>query len=213
MIEKRGRERGRATRCTYSDDRCDEAHVAQPDLIERARHGDQTAWEALVREHQQALFRLAYLLLGDADEAEDIAQEAFVRAFRALERFDPARPLRPWLLRIVTNLAHNRRRAVGRYLAALLRAGRIEPEPISAIGERSGQQWEAQTLWQAVRRLRADDQRIIYLRYFLDLSEAETAAVLDIAPGTVKSRLHRATQRLRQVVDVEFPALREGREL
>ena len=68
-------------------------------------------------------------------------------------------------------------------------------------------------MWQAVRRLRADDRQIIYLRYFLDLSEAETAAVLSVAPGTVKSRLHRATRRLRQVVDVEFPALREGREL
>jgi RNA polymerase sigma-70 factor (ECF subfamily) len=186
--------------------------VAQPDLIDRARHGDESAWEALVRDHQQPLFRLAYLLLGDADEAEDVTQEAFVRAFHALDRFDHTRPLRPWLLRIVTNLAHNRRRALRRYLTALLKAGRSEPEPISAIGERSAEQWEAQTLWQAVRQLRAADQRIIYLRYFLDLSEAETAAALAIAPGTVKSRLHRATQRLRQIVDVEFPALREGRE-
>lgn len=187
--------------------------MAQPDLITRARHGDEAAWETLVREHQQPLFRLAYLLLGDADEAEDVTQEAFVRAFHALHRFDLARPLRPWLLRIVANLARNRRRALGRYLAALLRAGRAEPEPTGSIGEHSGQQWEAQQLWQAVRRLRPDDQQIIYLRYFLDLSEAETAAALAVAPGTVKSRLHRATSRLRQVVDAEFPALREGREL
>lgn len=208
-----GGNRSRLGGVACSNDRCDEAQVAQSDLINRARYGDEAAWETLVCEHQQPLFRLAYLLLGDADEAEDVTQEAFVRAFHALDRFDLARPVRPWLLRIVTNLARNRRRALGRYLAALLRAGRTEPEPVVTIGERSGQQWEAQMLWQAVRRLRYDDQQIIYLRYFLDLSEAEAAAVLAVAPGTIKSRLHRATGRLRQVVDAEFPALREGREL
>lgn len=186
--------------------------MVQPDLISRARGGDEAAWEMLVRDYQQPLFRLAYLLLGDADEAEDAAQEAFVRAFGALDSFDASRPLRPWLLQIVANLARNRRRSLRRYLAAVTRAGRAEPEPVAALGERSGQQWEAQLLWQAVRQLRHEDQEILYLRYFLDLSEAETASALAIAPGTVKSRLHRAMGRLRAVVDREFPALREGRE-
>ena len=62
------------------------------------------AWTTLVGQQQEAVFRLAYLLLGDADEAQDVAQEAFIRAFRALHRFDPARPLRPWLLSITANL-------------------------------------------------------------------------------------------------------------
>ena len=186
--------------------------MAEADLIGRARRGDEAAWEALVREHQQPIFRLAYLLLGDADEADDVAQEAFIRAFRALKSFDETRPVRPWLLRIAANLAHNRRRSVRRYLAALGRMARAEPEPMTFIGERSGEQWEAQTLWQAVRRLNRAEQEIIYLRYFLDLSEAETAAALEVPAGTVKSRLHRAMSRLRGVVQAEFPALREGRE-
>jgi RNA polymerase sigma-70 factor (ECF subfamily) len=62
-----------------------------------------------------------------------------------------------------------------------------------------------------VRRLSAHEQEVVYLRYFLDLSEAEMSAALDVPPGTVKSRLHRALRRLRMVVDEEFPALREER--
>lgn len=180
--------------------------------IRRARQGDESAWELLVREHQQAIFRLAYLMLGDAAEAEDMAQEAFLRAFRALDTFDTTRPFRPWLLTITANLARNRRRSVGRYLRALARAERLVPEHTASLGERSGQQWEAELLWQAVRRLRLAEQEVIYLRYFLDLSEAETASALKVAPGTVKSRLHRAMAKLRAVVDRDFPALREMRE-
>lgn len=181
-------------------------------LIEQAQQGDETAWATLVGQHQEAVFRLAYLLLGDADEAQDVAQEAFIRAFYALERFDPTRPLRPWLLRIVTNLARNKRRAIGRYLAALGRWFQQEaafsgPQPAEVHRQRA----DAQMLWQAVQRLRLSDQEIIYMRYFLELSVAETAEAAGLAPGTVKSRLHRALDRLRRVIAEEFPALQEER--
>ncbi len=183
------------------------------DLSTRAQQGDAVAWEHVVRRHQEAVFRLAYLLVGDADDAEDVAQETFIRAFGALDRFDTSRPLRPWLLRIATNLARNRRRAIGRYLAAARRMLLATPEAVENIEGQSSQNWEAQTLWQAVRRLNSVDQQIIYLRYFLDLSEAEMATTLNIASGTVKSRLHRAMQRLRSVVEREFPGLREVPDL
>ena len=187
--------------------------MIEPDLIARARQGDEASWETLVRQHQEAAFRLAYLLVGDADEAEDVAQEAFIRAYRALERFDAARPFRPWLLSIAANLARNRRRSVGRYWAALNRLLRAEPERITNAPDRvaqlSAQQMEAQALWQAVRRLDEPDQQVIYLRYFLEMSEAEAAGTLRIPPGTVKSRLHRALKRLRVVIEREFPFLRE----
>ncbi len=185
----------------------------EADLISRARRGDEAAWTALVEAHQEALFRLAYLLLGDADAAADVAQEAFVRAFHALARFDSARPLRPWLLRITTNVARNQRRSLGRYWAAVQRWMAAAPPPVTTLGERTAQEWEAHTLWQAVRRLRPAEQEVVYLRYFLDLSEAEMAGALAVPPGTVKSRLHRAMGRLRTVVDQEFPALREERQL
>lgn len=183
--------------------------MTDSDLMARARRGDEAAWEALVRAHQEAAFRLAYLLLGDADDAEDVAQEAFIRAYRALDRFDVSRPLRPWLLRITANLARNRRRSMGRYFAALQRLLRAEPQAAFTVAQVSEAQQEARTLWQAVRRLNQAEQEVIYLRYFLELSEAETAAALEIAPGTVKSRLHRALQKLRRVVERDFPFLRQ----
>jgi RNA polymerase sigma-70 factor (ECF subfamily) len=187
--------------------------VNEPDVIRRAQRGDDGAWELLIEAHQVTVFRLAYLLLGDASEAEDIAQEAFVHAWRALDRFDAMRPLRPWLLQITANLARNKRRSMGRYIHALHRLVTFAPEPVHSDDVETGQHWEAQTLWQAVRRLGTTDQEILYMRYFLELSEAEMATALRIAPGTVKSRLHRAMARLRGVVTSEFPALREEREL
>ncbi len=188
--------------------------MLEPELIASARQGEQAGWDGLVQQHQAAVFRLAYLLLGDADDAQDVAQEAFIRAFGALERFDTARPLRPWLLRITANLARNRRRSVGRYVAALQRALRAEPEPAGAtsavyVEHATLQQIDAQQLWQAVRRLSPPDQEVVYLRFFLELPEAEIAAALDVAPGTVKSRLHRALKRLRSVVEADFPSLQE----
>lgn len=180
-------------------------------LIRRAAHGDAAAWEPLVLAHQQAVFRLAYLLLGDADDAEDIAQETFLRAWKSLTRFDPTRPLRPWLLSIAANLSSNRRRSAGRYVAALMRAFRDEPKAIT-IEEKSAQYTEANELWRAVQQLDAPDQQIVYLRYFLDLPVAETAEVLKIAEGTVKSRLSRAIEKLRKIIHQNFPVLFEGRE-
>ncbi|MGE5072522.1 MAG: RNA polymerase sigma factor [Anaerolineae bacterium] len=177
-------------------------------LIRQAASGDASAWEPVVLTHQEAVFRLAYLLLGDPDDAEDVAQETFLRAWHSLRRFDLSRPLRPWLLRIAANLANNRRRSAGRYLAALVRGSRETPVA-SGVEEASAQRMDSQQLWNAVRRLDASDQQVIYLRYFLDLSVAETANVLGTAQGTVKSRLSRALERLRLVIGRDFPMLGE----
>lgn len=180
-------------------------------LICHAANGDTAAWEPLMLAHQQAVFRLSYLLLGDPDDAEDIAQETFLRAWNHLKHFDPTRPLRPWLLSIASNLASNRRRSAGRYLLALTRAFRSEPAP-AAPEEKSMERMEASDLWKAVRTLKFTDQQVIYLRYFLDLSTHETADVLQVAEGTVKSRLNRAIEKLRNIIQQDFPVLSEGRE-
>ena len=186
--------------------------MSEANLIEQARQGDEVAWSGLVRQHQEAVFRLAYLLLDDADEAQDVAQETFIRAYYALDRFDLTRPLRPWLLRITSNLARNKRRSIGRYLAAVTRWLQHETDSGGPTPQEAHlQQWETQTLWRAIRQLRLTDQEIIYLRYFLELSVTETAEAVGVAPGTVKSRLHRALNRLRAVVTEEFPALQEER--
>jgi RNA polymerase sigma-70 factor (ECF subfamily) len=191
--------------------------VNETEQVIRAKEGDEVAWRALVRQHQEAVFRLAYLLLHDADDAEDVAQETFIRAYHALDRFESARPLRPWLLEITRNQCYNWGRALRRRLAAVQRWGQAVSTAGPAAGltidtdpnEQVMQQWKANMLWQAVRQLNVRDQEVVYLRCFLELSVEETSQTLNVAPGTVKSRLWRALERLRRVVEVEFPGLQE----
>lgn len=175
----------------------------ESEMVARARTGDELAWEILVRQHQEPVFRLAYLLLGDPDDAKDIAQEAFIRTYQHLDQFDETRPLRPWLMRIASNLARNRKRSLSRYWRNLERSARQRPPEEAALDPS-----DVEELWQAVRRLKHDDQQVIYLRYFLEVSEAEMASTLEIARGTVKSRLHRALGRLRELIETEYPDLR-----
>ncbi len=142
--------------------------------------------------------------------AEDLAQETLIRAISMQHQFDQSRPLKPWLLQITANLARNYRRSLRRYLRALQRLALHQPY-YSEFKETSGPAWEATQLWHAIGRLAQRGQEVVYLRYFLELSEQETAQALGIAQGTVKSRLHRALVRLRGVVDGEFPELRTER--
>lgn len=179
-------------------------------LIQYARQGDQKAWIRLVELHQQALYRLAYLILGDPNDSKDVTQEAFIRAYRNLDRFKDQYPLRPWLLRITSNLARNRRRSLGRYWAALTRLRQSQDDVLlNPLEKITVQRIESEMLWQAVKQLRKMDQDVIYLRYFLDLSVNEAAQVLEVSPGTVKSRLHRSLKRLEMVIAHEFPILKE----
>jgi RNA polymerase sigma-70 factor (ECF subfamily) len=180
-------------------------------LVRHAVNGDAAAWESLVGIHQEAVFRLAYLLLGDPDDAKDIAQDSFLRAWGHLGSFDTTRPLRPWLLSIAANLARNRRRSAGRYIAALMRSFRDEPAS-ERIEERSARNFQARELWKAVQRLNVLDQQIVYLRYFLELPVTETAEILNVPEGTVKSRLSRALEKLRNIIRRDFPLLFEERE-
>jgi RNA polymerase sigma factor (sigma-70 family) len=168
-------------------------------LVERARRGDSAAYEALVRAHQDIAFRTACLVTGSSADAEDAAQEAFVKAWRALPRFRADAPFRPWLLAIVSNEARNRRRAAGRRAGLALRAAAErtsgDAAPSSEAALLAGGEREA--LLVALVALDERDQAVIACRYLLDLSERETAGVLGCRPGTVKSRLSRALERLR----------------
>jgi RNA polymerase sigma-70 factor (ECF subfamily) len=185
--------------------------AASVQLIRRACDGDEAACAQIVQTYQETVFRLAYLLLGDADDAQDATQETFIRALSNLHQFDSTRPLRPWLLQITRHLASNRRRSLGRYLTALRRSLLQEPSSTPTIEDLVSERAAAQALYTAVHELSEADQEVIYLRYFLELSVAETAATLDIEEGTVKSRLSRALSRLRGVVISDYPLLYEGR--
>jgi len=172
----------------------------ESELVARARGGEVTAYEELVRRYQGIAHRTAYLITREAAEAEDAAQVGFVKAYRALGRFDPGRPFRPWLLRIVANEARNRRRSAARRVALELAVAR-EPERAEPSPEAEAVARERRAaLLGAVNGLRDADREVIALRYFLDLSEAEMAEVLEVAAGTVKSRLSRAIGRLREAL-------------
>ena len=153
--------------------------------------------------YQGIAFRTAYLLTGSAADAEDAAQSAFVKAWRALPRFRSGSPFRPWLLRIVANEAHNRRRSAGRAYALQLRVATTEPSGDAAPspeGAALGRE-QREALVAAVQRLDERDRDVLTCRYLLELSEDETATVLDVRRGTVKSRTARALARLRTEVE------------
>jgi len=179
--------------------------------VQAARAGDADAFAALVGRYQEVAFRAAYLVVRDAAAAEDVAQEGFVRAYQHLGGFRAGEPFRPWLLRIVTNLALNDVRGRGRRQGLLERFGRqpVEHEPAPEAAAVTGAD-QAQ-LWAAINELPNDDRVILYLRYFLELPEREIATVIGKAPGTAKSRLHRASGRLREVIEARYPSLRPER--
>jgi RNA polymerase sigma factor (sigma-70 family) len=168
-------------------------------LIERAQRGDLVAYGDLVRAYQDVAVRTAYLACGDAAEAEDAVQEALIKAHRALGRFRAGAPFRPWLLQIVANEARNRRRSAGRRAGLVLRVAEDRPSDAAAPSPEAavlaGETRAA--LLGAMDRLSEDDRLVLAYRYFLDLSEAETATALGIPRGTVKSRAARAIARLR----------------
>ncbi len=137
--------------------------------------------------------------LGAGADAEDVVQDAFVKAYRSLHRFRDDAPFRPWLLRIVANETHNLHRSAGRRAARERRAWNaagavlLAEDPVEAALSRD----RRDALVRGLAALSAPHRQVVTCRFLLDLDEAETAAVLGWPRGTVKSRLHRALARLR----------------
>ena len=185
--------RNAADKCATEETETDDATA-----VRRARDGDLDAYEVLVARHTALAHRTA-VLLGAGDDADDVIQTAFVKAYQALHRFNDAAPFRPWLLRIVANETHNLTRGRGRRDRAILRAAVLaetapevsEPPDLVVAAERR------KTLLAAVRELPEKERLVVTCRYLLDLSEAETAATLGWPRGSVKSRLSRALRRLK----------------
>ena len=171
-------------------------------LVERARQGDEAAYGELVTRYQALAVRTAYVITGDGADADEAAQEAFVKAYFALDRFRSGAPFRPWLLRIVANEAINRRKAAGRRPTVGLSVAGDRPSADTALSP-EGAALAAErrdAVVAALRRLRDEDRLVIAYRYFFELSEAEMADALAVPRGTVKSRLSRAMGRLRAVL-------------
>jgi RNA polymerase sigma-70 factor (ECF subfamily) len=169
------------------------------ELAAKALQGDQDAFAELIHEHENALFNLTYRMLGDAAEAEDAAQEAFIRAYYHLGQYDPARAFRTWLLSIGAHLCIDlmRKRRI-RWLAL----DETLPPQYDAVGSEHLLDDDAlsrergEMVQGLLNRLRPDDRAIIALRYWGDLSYEEIAESLRVTTAVVKSRLFRARQAM-----------------
>jgi RNA polymerase sigma-70 factor (ECF subfamily) len=156
--------------------------------VRGAQAGSVSDFEALFRAHWGRAFRAAYLVTHDAGAAEDIAQEAFLAAVRALDRFDRRRPFGPWLHRIVVNRAIDWTRA--RRLRAEVELGEA---PAADPPERG----DVEDLAAAISELPPEQRAVIVLRHLLDYTPGEIAEVLELPRGTVNSRLRRGLDSLK----------------
>ena len=171
----------------------------EAELIARAKGGELDAYEEIVRRHQAIAFRTAWVITRSAADAEEAAQDAFVKAHAALPRFREGSPFRPWLLAIVANEARNRVRGAGRHVRIAQRVveERRPDDAVPSPGAALLDSEQRDRLLAAIERLPQPAREAIACRYLLDLSEEETAAALDCPHGTVKSRISRALDRLR----------------
>jgi RNA polymerase sigma-70 factor (ECF subfamily) len=174
--------------------------ISDDTLVVRAKGGDADAYGELVTRYRELAHRVAWVV-APGGEAEDAVQEAFVKAWFALPRFREGAPFRPWLCRIVANEARNRIRSARRRDALALRDAAATPRvDAPAPDDAALAREEAEVLVAAMNRLRPDDRLVVAYRWLFELSEAEMADALGVAPGTVKSRLSRAMARLRDVL-------------
>ncbi len=168
------------------------------ELVTRARQGDETAFEQLVLRHQRYVFNLAYRVLDDYTEAEDVTQEAFVRVWRGLSSFRGQARFTTWLYRIVHNLCLNRLPRLRQELLQTAPLEEVLPNPDPSPTDLFDVQEQVAFLHAQLDRLPEKYRLVLTLRYLQQLSYDEIAAVLDVPMGTVKTHIHRARQLLRE---------------
>ncbi|MEM6795256.1 MAG: sigma-70 family RNA polymerase sigma factor [Acidobacteriota bacterium] len=190
--------------------------LSEAELVRLARGGDAAARDELAHRHRQPAYFLALQLLGNPDDALDVAQDAMLRFFSTLHRFDAKRPVRPWLFQIVRNrvLDLYRRRKVRKHDSIDQAACEGDDRPALELVdttvnlERDVAHTQLQArLWQALSELTQAQREILVLRDYQDLAYSEIADTLNIPMGTVMSRLHGARKRLRAVLKDDLRTL------
>jgi RNA polymerase sigma-70 factor (ECF subfamily) len=169
--------------------------ASESELARRVAGGDQTAFAEIVRTHQLALYNIAYRMLGNVRDAEDAAQDAFIRAYKFFNRFDPERPLAPWLKRITVNVCLNRLNA---RKPALSLDDNLPPprNPHPGPEARTAERQQQTRIRDEIVRLPPQYRAVIELRHFQEMSYDEIAQVLKRPLNTVKSDLFRARKIL-----------------
>ncbi|MEW5814308.1 MAG: RNA polymerase sigma factor [Spirochaetota bacterium] len=165
------------------------------ELILKAKSGNRDAFSTLVKSYSKRVYYAAFIFLHNVEDASDIVQEVFLRAYKHLEAFDCSRPLYPWLYRITKNLCLNRLKSRGRSQASL-------PENLVSSGSTPESELfreeEAEKIRRALSRLSENQREIISLKHFENCSYAEIAEILSIPAGTVMSRLYNARLKLKE---------------
>ncbi|MEK7849015.1 MAG: RNA polymerase sigma factor [Chloroflexota bacterium] len=172
--------------------------MSDEEAIRRCQDGDREAFRHLVEQYQDVLYGTACLMTGDAAVAEEQVQEAFLSAWQGIRGFDTGRPVKPWLVRILVNkvLSYRRRKS---HPQTPLTEATVGNTAAGAAGP--GEEAERRDqVGRALAVLSQEHRQVVMLRYFAGLSVAETARALGWREGTVKSRLHRALEQMRQAL-------------
>jgi RNA polymerase sigma-70 factor (ECF subfamily) len=179
------------------------AHLDAEALIRRCQQGDRLAIEALIRRYQNYVYRLCYLVMRNEQDAEDMTQETFIRAFRALPRFEirEGTSFEAWLYRIAINACRSRMRRKWYQVLPwpepapqMVAEPEGQPERQMMLGEQRDQ------ILETIDSLGEKHRLVVILRYYAGLSNEEIARTLNIPSGTVRSRLHIARKRLRELL-------------
>mgnify|MGYP001824460153 CR=1 FL=1 len=175
------------------------AHDEEQAAIARIRAGDAEGLGVLVREHTGSALGLAYRLLENRQDAEDVVQEAFMSVLKNIDSFELGRPFGPWFHRIVANRAHNlikaRARRSGEELTPSIPSDGVLPDEAAQRAE------AAERVTAALAQLPGDQRTAIRLFELDGYTSAEIAEVLEVAPGTVRWHLHQARRKLRRILD------------
>lgn len=188
------------------------AAISDRECIQRLQQGETGAFEILVRRHQKTIFNLVYRLLGDYDEAAEIAQEAFLSAYKSVGQFRGDANFSTWLYRIALNHASTRRKSLANSQQRNVPLETTDPvddrrvDPADNVEQKEVQE----RVQKALNSLEPNDAAIILLRDMQDMPYDEVARMLDLPVGTVKSRLYRARQALKSRLAPYFYAARNG---
>lgn len=182
----------------------DWAHYTDAELAAFAKTGSQLAYREFLRRYKSPIYRLIVHHIGDADEALDLTQEAFVAGFAAIGRYDGERSFRTWMGRIALNKCRDwaRRRKVRAFFAAALPIDKAldVASPLPLPDEEAGDRREAQRVRDAMAQLPANLREVLVLRAIDELSQTETAEILNVSEKTVETRLYRARLRLKETL-------------
>ena len=195
------RRRGDALRSGMGDDTVSDDTQSDEQLAVAMFDGDDSAAQALLTRYRVMLFGMLMRMMRNRDDAEELFQETFVRALRASHQYDRKRRFKPWLFTIAANLARDRLSRAGHPAAPLLTSDGELPEPRKATRESAEAIPLARhDLARALDGLSDNHREVVLLRYFEDLDEREIAEIAGIPRGTVKSRLHHAMRKMRELL-------------